>query len=445
MAGSLVGRSFARDAFTEALSAEAFVRAMLDFERALAGAEADAGVIPTQAAQVIATACTDLSPAPEALAREGKRSGSLAVPLVKALTEHVARADARAAAFVHYGSTSQDVLDTALVLCLKPCLADADRVLATSVSRLAGHARRHAGVVMLGRTLMQPATPITAGLKIARWAAALHRCRLRLGAARQRALCVQLGGAVGTLDALGGQRAAVRRGVAERLGLGDARAWHDHRDELLRLMAELAIVTATVGKIARDVALLSQAEIGEMLESPPAKGVGGSSAMPHKRNPVGCLQALAAAARAPGMVATLLSGAVGEHERALGGWQAELVTIPELVDAAGSALDALERISGGLVVNAERMKANIEMLEGLVFSERLARLLARDTDRASALVLVDDWSTAAVAEGRHLRDVALAARPSLAGQLDGVFSLEAIVRELAPVLDEALAEITGAA
>ena len=296
---------------------------------------------------------------------------------------------------------------------------------------------------MLGRTLMQPATPITAGLKIARWAAALHRCRRRLSAARERALCVQLGGAVGTLDGLGARRAAVRRGVAERLGLGDTRAWHEHRDELLRLMAELAIVTATVGKIARDVALLSQAEIGEMLESAPAMGVGGSSAMPHKRNPVACLQALVAAARAPGLMATLLSGAVGEHERALGGWQAELVTIPELVDAAGSALDALERIAAGLVVNAERIQANLDALRGLVFSERLARVLARETDRASALALVDDWSTAAVRDRRHLRNVALAARPSLAGQVDDVFSLEAIVTELAPVLDEVLAEVAG--
>ena len=438
---NIVGRGFARDAFIQALSAEAFVSAMLDFERALAGAEADAGLIPHEAARVIATACTELRLSAEALAAESKRSGSLAVPLVKALTDHVARVNARAAAFVHYGSTSQDVLDTALVLCLKPCLTDADRVMATSVSRLATHARRHAGVVMLGRTLMQPATPITAGLKIARWAAALHRCRLRLAEARERALCIQLGGAVGTLEAIGGKRAMVRNGLAMRLHLHEARPWHDHRDELLRLMAELAIVTTTVGKVARDVSLLSQAEVGEMLESTPLKGVGGSSAMPHKRNPVACLQALTAAARVPGLMTTLLSGAVGEHERALGGWQAELVTIPELVDAFGGALDALERIAGGLVVNAERMKANLESLQGLVFSERLARVIARETDRAGALALVDHWSAVAVNERRHLRDVVVAARPSLAEQLDDVFSLDAIVTDLAPVLDEALAGI----
>jgi 3-carboxy-cis,cis-muconate cycloisomerase len=311
------------------------------------------------------------------------------------------------------------------------------------VSGLVGHARRHASAVMLGRTLMQPATPITAGVKIARWAAALHRCRLRLAEARERALCIQLGGAVGTLDALGGKRSSVRNGVAMRLHLHEARQWHDQRDELLRLMAELAIVTETIGKIARDVSLLAQAEVGEMLESAPVKGVGGSSAMPHKRNPVACLQALAAAARVPGLVATLLSGSVGEHERALGGWQAELVTIPELVDAAGGALDAIERIAHGLVVNAERMKANLEALGGLVFSERLARLMAHETDRTSAQALVDDWSAAAVRDRRHLKAVALAARPSLAAEIDAVFSLEAVVAELAPVLDETLSGVGG--
>jgi 3-carboxy-cis,cis-muconate cycloisomerase len=360
---------------------------------------------------------------------------------VRALTERVARTDAGAGAFVHYGSTSQDVLDTALMLCLKPCLAEADRVLTAAVTNLTAHARRHAATVMLGRTLLQPATPITAGVKIARWAAALHRCRLRLGEAGDRALRIQLGGAVGTLDALGQARAAVRRGVAERLGLGESPEWHTQRDELLRLMAELAIVTATIGKIAGDVALLAQAEVGEMLEAAPQTGVGGSSAMPHKRNPVACLQALTAAARVPGLMATLLAGAAGEHERALGGWQAELVTIPELLDAAGGALDALERISRGLVVNAGRMRANLDALQGLVFSERLARLLSRDMDRAAALARVDEWSALAVREQRQLRDVARAARPALTDQLDGVFSLDAIVSELAPVLDETLAAI----
>jgi 3-carboxy-cis,cis-muconate cycloisomerase len=440
---NLVGRTFARDAFTRALSDDAFVRAMLDFERALALAEGDVGVIPLDAARVIAKTCADLSLSAEALAAESKRSGSLAVPLVKALTEQVARADTRAAAFVHHGSTSQDVLDTALILCLAPCLADADRVLAAAVNGLVGHARRHAGAVMLGRTLMQPATPITAGVKIARWAAALHRCRLRLAESRERALCIQLGGAVGTLDALGGKRASVRNGVAMRLHLREARQWHDQRDELLRLMVELAIVTETIGKIARDVSLLSQAEVGEMLESQPVKGVGGSSAMPHKRNPVACLQALTAAARVPGLVATLLSGSLGEHERALGGWQAELVTIPELIDAAGGALDAIERIAQNLVVNAEKMKANLEALGGLVFSERLARLVARETDRASAQALVDDWAGVAVRDRRHLKEVACAARPSLAGEIDTVFSLGAIVAELAPVLEETLSGVGG--
>ena len=439
MERNILGRVLARGSFTQALAGEAFVRAMLDFERALADAESEAGVIPAEAARAIVAACTSFNPSPETLASEAKLSGSLAVPLVQALTAHVRRQDARAASFVHYGSTSQDVLDTALVLCLKPCLEETDRVLSASVSRLAAHARRHAAVVMLGRTLMQPATPITAGLKIARWAAALHRCRTRVGVARTRALSVQLGGAVGTLDALGGKSAAVRHGVAERLGLAEASEWHGHRDELLRLMAELSILTMTVGKIARDVALLSQPEIGEMLESAPTKGVGGSSAMPHKRNPVACLQAVTAATRAPGLMATLLTGALGEHERALGGWQAELVTIPELLDAVGGALDALERIAGGLVVNPERMRANLESLHGLVFSERLARVLARHMDRSGALSLVDDWCETAVREKRSLQDVAIAGRPSLAGQLDEAFSLQTVVSELAPVLEEELA------
>lgn len=439
MAGNLLSRTLSRASFSAALGEEAFVQAMLAFEAALAQSEAEAGVIPAQAAKVIVAACGSLRLSAEQLAEEGRLAGSLAIPLVKALTLHVRVVDAKAASFVHYGSTSQDVLDTALVLCMQPCIVETDRVLGTSITQLAEHARRNASVVMLGRTMIQPATPITAGIKIARWVSALSRCRGRLGEVAAGAQCIQLGGPVGTFDALGAQRVQVRRGVARRLGIGDARSWHGHRDEMLSLASAFAILVVTVGKIARDIALLSQAEVGEMLESAPKKGVGGSSAMPHKRNPVACLQAIAAATRAPGLMGTLLHAAGQEHERAVGGWQAELATLPELLGTVGGVLDALERIAAGLMVNADRMKANLESLQGLVFSERLARLLMQTMDRDSALSLVDDWCALAVTTRRHLKDVVAQAQPGI--ELGGVFSLAAIVSELAPVLEEELAGI----
>lgn len=439
MSGNLLARTLSRASFTEALGEEALVRAMLAFECALAQSEAEAGVIPVAAAKAIEAACGSVKFSFAKLAADGKSAGALAIPVVKGLTEHVRAGDAKAASFVHYGSTSQDVLDTALVLCMRPCVAEIDRVLGAAVAQLADHARRNASVVMLGRTMMQPATPITAGIKIARWATSLGRCRARVADAAKRALCVQLGGPVGALDALGAARANVRSGVARRLGLADSRSWHSHRDEFLSFASALAIMVATVGKIARDVALMSQPEVGEMLESAPKKGVGGSSAMPHKRNPVACMQAIAAATRAPGLMATLLHAAGQEHERAMGGWQAELATLPELVETAGAALDAIERIAGGLVVNPVRMRQNLDALQGLVYSERLSRLLMKDMDRAAAMSQADDWCTQAVAESRTLLEVASAARPDL--RLEAVFSVEAVVSELATVLEEELAAL----
>ena len=439
MSGNLFARTLSRTSFTEALGEEALVRAMLAFEAALAQSEAEVGVIPEEAARTIEAACGSVKYSYARLAADGKSAGALAIPVVKGLTEHVRAGDAKAASFVHYGSTSQDVLDTAMVLCMQPCVAEIDRVLGVAVAQLADHARRNASVVMLGRTMMQPATPITAGIKIARWASSLSRCRVRIAEAASRALCVQLGGPVGTLDALGAARAKVRGGVARRLGISDARSWHSHRDEMLSLASALAILVGAVGKVARDVALMSQTEVGEMLESAPKKGVGGSSAMPHKRNPVACMQAIAAATRAPGLMATLLHAAGQEHERAIGGWQAELATLPELMETAGASLDAIERIACGLVVNPVRMRQNLDALQGLVYSERLSRLLMQEMDRAAAMSLVDDWCTAAAAGNRNLLEVAAAARPDL--RLEAVFSAEAVVSELAPVLEEELAAL----
>jgi len=355
MAGSLVERTLARPSFDAAFAAPAFVRAMLDFESALARAQAAEGVIPAPAAEAVARACASLQVDAEALVAEGKRSASLAVPLVRLLKE-AARENA---AHVHLGATSQDALDTAMVLCLKPCLEETDRTLEATVRALARLAREHRAAPMMGRTLMQPALPITAGLKIGRWAVALAADRERLAEAAEAGLAVQLGGPVGALESMGRCGPAVRHRVALALGLADARAWHVHRNAWLDLLGRMAQVTATAGKVARDIALLAQPEVGEMREAPAREGVGASSAMPHKRNPVGCAHALAAAVRMPGLLATAHAAALGEHERALGGWQAELAVVPQIADALGSSVDFLDTIGASLVVDAARMKANV--------------------------------------------------------------------------------------
>jgi 3-carboxy-cis,cis-muconate cycloisomerase len=359
VAASLAARTLARPSFEDAFAAPAYLRAMLAFESALARAQADEGLIPEDSARAIAAACGALAIDVEAFVAEGKRSATLAVPLVRLLKEDVARRAPAAAAHVHLGATSQDVLDTAMALCLKPCLEEADRALEAAVRGLAAIARTHRATPMLGRTLMQPALPITAGLKVARWARALAADRERLSEAQAAGLAVQLGGPVGALEALGARGPAVRHRLALALGLADAPAWHVHRNAWIDLLGRVAQVVLTIGKIARDVSLASQPEVGEMQEAPPREGVGRSSAMPHKRNPVGCVHGLAAAARMPGLLATLHAAGIAEHERALGGWQAELALVPEIAGTLGTALDFIDTAGGSLVVDAARMRQNL--------------------------------------------------------------------------------------
>ncbi len=360
MSASLAARTLARPSFEAAFAAPAFVRAMLEFERALAEAQGAEGVIPAESARAIAAVCAHVDIDVEALVVDGKRSASLAVPLVNRLRDEVARrASPAAAKHVHFGATSQDVLDTAMVLCLGNCLTEADRSLEAAVRSLAARAREHRATPMLGRTLMQPALPITAGLKIARWAAALAHDRDRLSDAQAVALAVQLGGPVGALESMGVKGPAVRHRVAMQLGLADVPSWHAHRNAWIDLLDRVGLAVITAGKIARDVSLLQQPEVGEMLEAPPRAGVGASTAMPHKSNPVGCVHALAAATRMPGLLGSVHAAGIAEHERALGGWQAELTLVPEIAAALGSSLDFLDLIAASLVVNADRMKANL--------------------------------------------------------------------------------------
>ncbi|OCK55253.1 3-carboxy-cis,cis-muconate cycloisomerase [Bradyrhizobium sp. LMTR 3] len=378
---------------------------MLDFEAALARAEAALGVIPASAAAPITNACRAESFDIAALADAATKTGNLAIPLVKALTANVAKSDAAAARYVHWGATSQDVIDTAAMLGLRAgidaLLADIDR----AIAGFAGLARRHRHTPVVARTWLQHALPMPFGLKLAEYAAALHRSKLRLQRARSEALALQFGGAAGTLAALGDKGLAVAEKLAEelKLPLPDA-PWHTHRDRIAEAASVLAIVTGTCGKVARDVSLMMQTDVGEAFE-PSGEGRGGSSTMPHKRNPVAAASALAAATMAPNLAATIFAAQVQDHERSAGPWHAEWPTLPTLLLVTSGALAAIVDIAEGLEVDAARMRANLDATDGLIMAEAVAMALAEKIGKSDAHHLVEAASKKAVKEKKHLRDV----------------------------------------
>jgi 3-carboxy-cis,cis-muconate cycloisomerase len=383
----------------------AYLQHMLDFEAALARAEAAAGVIPAGAAGPIEQACKAGSFDLAELAEAATRSGNLAIPLVKALTAAVAKADAEAARYVHWGATSQDVIDTAAMLTLRAgvdaLLADLDRAIA-GFARLA---RRHRDTAMVARTWLQHALPMPFGLKLAEYAAALHRTRKRLQRLRGEGLALQFGGAAGTLAALGDKGIVVAERLADELKLPLPEApWHAHRDRVADAASVLAILAGSCGKIARDVQLMMQTDVAEAFE-PWGEGRGGSSTMPHKRNPVAAATALAAATLAPNLAATILAAQVGDHERSAGPWHAEWPTMPSLLLVSSGALAAIVDIAEGLEVDASRMRANLDATGGLIMAEAVTFALAEKIGKSEAHHLVAAASKQAVAASRGLREV----------------------------------------
>lgn len=345
----------------------AIMQSMLHFEQALAQAQADVGLLPQATAATIAAACDVRHYDVQALIVASRRAGSLAIPLVKALKDTVAAADKAAAAKVHFGGTSQDVIDTAMVLATREAVQLLDDGLHDLTGRLLHLAEQHVATPVLARTLMQPAQITSLGFKMAGWLAPLVRARARLRACAARALQLQLGGAVGTLDVMGEQGPAVAERMAAILGLRapDA-AWHTQRDEWVRLGLEVALLSGSMGKIATDLSLMAQGEIAELAE-PSGEGRGGSSAMAHKRNPVSSMIALAAATRTPQHAAALLAAMGQQHERGLGNWQAELAEWPSLFLSAQGALAALNEAFAGLQVDAARMLRNIGDFKELMY------------------------------------------------------------------------------
>lgn len=376
---------------------------MLHFEGALARAEARAGVVPAEAAEQIAAACrVELFDVP-GLLRETAVAGTLAIPLAKVLTAQVG---AEAGRYVHWGATSQDVIDTALMLQMRDGL---DLLLAglLEIGRASATlAERHRETPMAGRTLLQQALPITFGLRAARWLALMTRQIQALRRVRSETLALQFGGAAGTLASLGQDGARVVELLAEELGLAaPALPWHGERDRVAEIAAALGIVAGAVGKIAQDILLLSQTEIGEVAEGT-APGKGGSSTLPHKRNPVDTVAAVAAARMAQSLVPVLMASMIQEHERAVGGWQSEWAALPELFRYTAGAVDRVRMAVGPLEVSADRMRENLGVTRGLLMAESLSMVLATRLGKQAAHRAVQAACVRAVRQGDDLGTVA---------------------------------------
>jgi len=381
------------------------LQGMLDFEAALALAEARCGVIPEAAVAAIQAACQAPQYDLAALGQATALAGNPAIPLVKALTAQVEATDADAARWVHWGATSQDAIDTGSVLQLRAALDALQPKLAALCAAVHALAQRERDTGLPGRTLLQQAVPVTFGLKAAGWLDALQRIQRRLQALREDALVLQFGGAAGTLASLQTQGLAVAQALAQALRLPlPALPWHAARDRIVEIGSAFALLAGTLGKIATDIVLLMQSEVAEAFE-PAAAGKGGSSAMPHKRNPVGCVAAIAAATRVPGLVSTLYAALPQPHERAAGQWHAEWETVPEIVRLSAGSLAQMRSVIDGLELDRARMRTHLDSHGGLLYAEAVSVALAETLGKAAAHALVEESARRALQQGRHLRDV----------------------------------------
>ena len=402
---SLLDPLFRYEALDKLFSDEARIQGMLDFEAALARAEATSGIVPASQAQIIAGKCRAEHFNFSVIAKDAALSGNLAIPLVKKLTEIVAHVDKDAARFVHWGATSQDVIDTGCILQVRGAFNLIDQDLARLSGSLVTLAETHRATPIVARTWMQQALPTTFDFIVAGWLDAVSRHRNRLAEIKPRVLTLQFGGAVGTLAALGGRGPEVAKALADDLRLSlPSIPWHAHRDRIGEIATTLGLCTGTLGKIARDISLHAQTEIAELAE-PIFEGRGGSSTMPQKRNPVTCAVVLAAATRIPGLVATLLSAMPQEEQRGLGGWHAEWETLPDIVRLSGGALHHLVEMLPGLEVDTQRMRHNLELTNGLIFAEAVAMALGDRMGKMPAHLVVEAACKKAREQNRHLKDM----------------------------------------
>jgi 3-carboxy-cis,cis-muconate cycloisomerase len=443
---------------------EAWLAAMLDTEAALARALERAGLAAVGAGAVVTEAARPGGFDADELGRAAAETGNPVTALVRALTAAV---PAEAAWAVHQGATSQDIIDTAMMLMARQVLDEILADLSAAAAAAAALAGAHRDTIMIGRTLLQQAVPVTFGLVAAGWLTAIDEARQGLQRIRGQRLAVQFGGAAGTLASLGDHGPRVRELLAEELGLASpVLPWHTDRLRIIELAAALAGACGVLGKIARDVTLLAQSEVAEVREGPSGAGGfssagagaagggassggrrGGSSAMPHKRNPVAAVAILGCTRQAPGLLATLTACAEQEHQRAAGAWHAEWEPVAGLLRLTGSAASWAAELLAGLEVDAGRMRANLDRAGGLPLAESAAAALAPALGPLPAHDLVADASATAIATGRGLREVLsspdLAARLEAAGitmdQIDAALDPARYLGSAAVFTDQALA------
>lgn len=389
-------------------SDEALVKYMLRAEVALAQAQAEVGVIPLIAAETIQRVAEQEIHSIinfDHLAQSSGLAGNIAIPFVKQFTAAVKKINEDASRYVHWGATSQDIIDTAFMLQAQDALQLIEMQLIQAIQATKKLTIQYRDQVMIGRTWLQQGLPLTFGHKTARWLSSLDRDLKRVQQLQQHVLTAQLGGAVGTLASLTEYGSAVVSNYAQKLGLNTpVCTWHGERDRVAEIAHVLATITGNLGKMARDWSLMMQTEIAEVFE-PSGAGRGGSSTMPHKRNPVAAASILAAANRVPALMSSIYQSLVQEHERSLGAWHAEWLALPELFQLTAGSLSRAIDVFTGLEVDPENMFRNLECTQGLIMAEALMMSLAPQMGRLNAHHLVEAACKQAVTEQRHLLDV----------------------------------------
>lgn len=399
---SLYTKLFYCDEVNVLFSDSRTIAQMIRVEVALAQAQANKGLFSKTIATTITANCNGIEIDIEALKTAITLGGNAAIPLVKQLTKNIKNKDVEASKYIHLGATSQDVVDTGLVLQIQEFIEWTSHKVIVLEKLLLALTQKHRQTIIIGRTLLQQAKPTTFGFKTAGWLEAISRSKQRLEEIQKRILVLQLGGAVGNGNL--NISIEIQEEMALRLKLKPSFSWHSHRDNLAEFASVLGVLGGSLGKIAKDISLLMQTEVGEVFEGA-AEGKGGSSTMPHKRNPVACAAILANSNRLPHLAATILSAMVQEHERSAGLWHSEWDVLVEIMQLTGGSLEKTASLIEGLEVDEVRMLANLNCTNGLIYAENVAFELAKKLGKATAHEIIEKACKIAIQENKNLKEV----------------------------------------